>query len=65
MRVILAMTRIAVRRCRDLGGILCDMAGVAIEAAVRAGQCIAGLGVVIEAPARPTTRIVTLRTVSA
>ena len=56
--VVLLVTRIAIRCQRDLGNILGDVAGVAIEAAVRAGQRVPCLFVVIEEPSRPTIGVV-------
>ena len=57
MRVILAMTRIAIRGQNDLSGILSNVAGVTIEAAMGPGQRVARLRVVVKAPPRPTIRI--------
>ncbi len=65
MHVILLMTRIAIRRQRDLGNVPGHVAGVAIEAAMCPGQRIACLGVMIEAPSRPTIRVVAERTIGA
>lgn len=58
MHVILLVTRVAVRRQRDLGNVLGDVTSVAIEAAVCPRQRIACLSVVIKAPSCPTIRIV-------
>ena len=63
MHVVLPVTRIAVRRQRNLGNVLDHVAGVAIDAAVCPGQRVACLSVVIEAPSRPTIRVVAERTV--
>jgi hypothetical protein len=63
MRIVLLVTRIAVRRQRNLGNVLRDVAGMAIDAAVCPGQRVACLRVVIEAPSRPTIRVVAERTV--
>jgi len=63
MRIVLSVTRIAVRRQRNLGNVLDHVAGVAIEAALCPGQRVACLRVVIEAPSRPTIRVVAERTI--
>ena len=63
MRVVLAVAGIAIRGQGDLGDIPDCVAGLAIEAAVRAGQRIARLCVVIEAPPAPTVRIVAERAI--
>jgi hypothetical protein len=63
MYVILLVTRIAVRRQRDLGHLLGDVAGVAIEAAMCSGQRITRLRVVIKAPPLPAIRVVAERTI--
>jgi hypothetical protein len=63
MHVVLPVTRVAVRGQRDLGNVLGDVAGVAIDAAVRSGQRIMRLRIVIEAPSRPTIRVVAERTI--
>jgi hypothetical protein len=63
MHIVLLVTRIAVRRQRNLGNVLRDVAGMAIDAAVCPGQRVACLRVVIEAPSRPTIRVVAERTV--
>jgi hypothetical protein len=61
--VVFLVARIAIRCQGDLCDVLGDMAGVAIDAAVCPGQQVARLFVVIEAPSRPTIRIVTERTI--
>jgi hypothetical protein len=58
MYVVLLMTPIAIRCQRDLGNVLGDVAGVAIEAAVRAG-----LRVVIKPPSRPAIGVVAERAI--
>jgi hypothetical protein len=63
MHVVLSVTPIAVRCQRDLGDVLGSVAGMAIEIAVCPGQRIACLRVVIEAPSRPTIRVVAERTI--
>ncbi len=63
MLVVLPVTRIAARRQRNLGNVLDHVAGVAIEAALCPGQRVACLRVVIEAPSRPTIRVVAERTI--
>jgi len=65
MCVILAVTRKAIRCQRDLGNVLCHVAGMAIEAAVGPGQRVASLRIVIKAPSHPTIRVVTERTICA
>lgn len=59
MHVVLAVTRIAIRRRHDLRHIPGRMAGVAIQAPVRAGQRVFCLGVVVIAPSLPAKGIVT------
>jgi hypothetical protein len=63
MHVVLPVTRIAVRRQHNFGNVLGDVAGVAIDAAVRADERIMRLRIVIEAPSRPTIRVVAERTI--
>ena len=63
MGVVLAVAGIAIRGQRDFGDILGDVAGLAIETAVRPGQRVARLCVVIEAPPGPAIRVVAERTV--
>jgi hypothetical protein len=63
MHVVLLVTPIAVRRQRNFGNVLDNVAGVAIDAAVGSRQRITGLRIVIEAPSRPTTRVVAERTI--
>jgi len=63
MHVVLLVTPIAVRRQHNFGNILDNVAGVAIDAAVGSRQRITGLRIVIEAPSRPTTRVVAERTI--
>ncbi|HEY6257721.1 MAG TPA: hypothetical protein VIY51_18220 [Xanthobacteraceae bacterium] len=63
MRVVLAVAGIAIRGQRNLGDIPGDVAGLAIKTAVRPGQRVARLGIVIEAPPRPAIRVVAERTV--
>ena len=63
MRVILPMTGQAIHRQRRPRDVLGDVAGLAIEVAVRPGQRVARLRVVVIAPALPTIRVVTKRTV--
>ena len=58
MRVVPAVARIAIRGQRDLGDIPGGVAGLTIEAAMRAGQPVSRLRVVIEAPPRPAIRVV-------
>jgi hypothetical protein len=61
MRIVRAVAGITIRRQRNLGDVPDDMAGLAIDTAVRPGQRVTGLRVVIEAPPRPTTRVVAER----
>jgi hypothetical protein len=63
MRIVLAVAGVAIRGQRNLGDVLGDVAGLAIDAAVRPGQRIACLRVVIEAPSCPTVRIVAERAI--
>ena len=63
MGVVLAVTRIAIRGQSDLGNFLGDVAGVAIEAAMRASQRVTRLRVMIKAPPHPTIRIMAERAV--
>lgn len=63
MRVVLAVAGIAIRRQRDLGDVPGNVAGLAINAAVRAGQGVTRLRVVIETPTCPTIRVVAERAV--
>jgi hypothetical protein len=63
MRIFGAVAGIAVGRQRDLGDVAGDVAGLAIDPAVRPGQRVTRLSVMIEAPPRPTTRIVAERAV--
>src|SRR5258708_7984305 len=61
MGVVLAVAGIAVRGQRNFGDIPGDVAGLAIETAVRSGQRVARLRVVIETPPGPTIRVVAAR----
>ena len=63
MRVILPVTRVAIRCQCDLSNVLGNVAGVAIEVAVCPGQRVGCLRVVIKAPSRPTIRVVAERTI--
>src|SRR5450756_150592 len=63
MRVILAMAGQAIHRQRRPHDVLGDVAGLAIEVAVRPRQRIARLRVVIVAPALPAVRVVAERAV--
>jgi hypothetical protein len=63
MHVVLPVTRIAVRRQHNLGNVLADVAGVAIDAAVGSRQRIMRLRIVIETPSRPTIRVMAERTI--
>src|SRR5215469_992518 len=58
MRVVLPVAGVAIRWQRDFRDVLGDVAGLAVETAVRAGQLKMRLRVVIEAPPRPTIRVV-------
>jgi hypothetical protein len=58
MRIVLAVAGVAIRRQRDLGDVPGNVAGLAIDTAVRAGQRVTRLRVVIEAPTCPTIRVV-------
>jgi hypothetical protein len=63
MRVILTVAPVAIGLQRNLGNVLDNVAGMATGAAVCPGQRVACLSVVIEAPSRPTIRVVAERTV--
>jgi hypothetical protein len=63
MHVVLPVTRIAIGFQRNLGNVLRDVAGMAIDTAVCPGQRVACLRVMIEAPSRPTIRVVAERTI--
>jgi len=63
MHVVLPVTRIAVRRQHNLGNVLDSVAGVAIDVAMCPGQRVVCLRVVIEAPSRPTIRVVAERAI--
>jgi hypothetical protein len=63
VRIVLTVAGVAIRGQRNLGDVLGDVAGLAIDAAVRPGQRIACLRVVIEAPSCPTVRIVAERAI--
>jgi len=62
MGVVLAVAGIAIRGQRDLGDILGNVAGLAVETAMRPGQRVARLCVVIEAPPAPIVRVMAQRT---
>lgn len=63
MRIVLAVTRIAIRCRHNLRDVPGRMAGVTIEIAVRTRQGVVRLGVVIEAPPLPAIRIVAVSAV--
>lgn len=63
MHVVLSVTPVAVGCQRDFDNVLGRVAGVAIEAAVRPGQGVTCLCIVVEAPSRPTGRAVAERTI--
>ena len=63
MYVILLMARVAIRCQRDLGDVLGNVAGMAIEAPVCPCEQVACLRVMIKAPSRPTIRVVTERAI--
>ena len=63
MRVILAMTRQAIRRQRRLCDVLGDMAGLTIEIAMGSGERVPRLRIVIVAPTLPAIRVVAEPTV--
>lgn len=63
MRIVLAVTRMAIRSQPDLGDVRGNVTGLTIEATVGAGQRVPRLGVMIEAPSRPTIRVVAERAV--
>ena len=58
MGVVLAMAGVTIGRQRDFRDIPGHVTGLTIEIAVRPGQRISRLRVVIEAPPRPTIRVV-------
>ena len=58
MRLVLPVAGIAIRGQCDLRDVPGDVAGLAIESAVRPGQGVARLRAVVEAPSRPTIRVV-------
>lgn len=57
MHIVLPMTRIAIRRQHNFGNVLGGVASVAIDATMCPGQRVVRLRVVIEAPSRPTIRV--------
>jgi hypothetical protein len=61
--IVLLVARMAICCQRDLGDVLGNVTGVAIEAAVCAGERVARLLIMIESPSRPTIRVVAERTV--
>ena len=63
MRIVAAVATVAVCGDHDLGHILCGMAGVAGQIAMRSRQRILGLLVVIVDPARPRIRVMARRAV--
>ena len=63
MHVVLLVTGIAICRQGDLGHLLGHVTGLTNEAAMLAGERVARLHVVIEAPQRPTIGGVAERTV--
>jgi len=63
MRVILAMARITILGQRDLGDVPGRVARLAIKPAMRTGQRVARLRIVIKAPSRPAVRIMAERAV--
>jgi 23S rRNA-/tRNA-specific pseudouridylate synthase len=63
MHVVLLVTPIAVRRQRNFGNVLDNVAGVAIDAAVGSRQRKTRLRVVIKAPSRPPIRVMAERTI--
>jgi len=63
MRVVLPVTGVAIRGQRDLGDVFGDVAGLAIEIAMRPGQRVARLLVVIKAPPAPIVRVMAERAV--
>ena len=63
VHIVCAVTRVTIRCERDLSDIFSHVAGVAIEAAVRPGQWVTCLFVVIKAPSRPAIWIVAKRAV--
>ena len=63
MHIVLAVTSVAIRGQSNFGNIFGNVAEVAIQTSVRPRQRITRLRVVIEAPPRPTIRIVAERTI--
>jgi hypothetical protein len=63
VHIIRAVARVAIRRERNLRDIFSDVAGVAIEAAMRPGQWVTCLFVMVKAPPRPAIWIVAKRAV--
>jgi hypothetical protein len=63
MYVVPLMTPVAIRCQRDLGNVLGNVAGMAIEATVRAGEGVACLRVVIKPPSRPAIGVVAERAI--
>src|SRR5262249_52661065 len=61
--VVFGVTRITVRCRRDLGDVLGSVASVTVETAVRPGQWVVCLCIVIKAPSRPTIRVVAERAI--
>ena len=62
MRIVLTVARIAIRCRHDFRDIPGNVAGVAIEIAVRACQRVSSLGIMIETPPLPTIRVMADRT---
>jgi len=65
VHVVLAVTAIAIRGQSNFGNIFGNVAEVAVQTSVRPRQRVTRLRVVIEAPPRPTIRIVAERTIRA
>ena len=65
MNVVSPVAVVAVVRQRDLGDVLGRMTGVTLQALMRSRQRIPGLCRMVEAPARPSIRVVAQGAISA
>lgn len=65
MDIVGPVASVAVRWQDDFRDIFRSVAGVAVQRAVRACQWIFGLMIVVEAPTRPTIRVVAKRAIGA
>src|SRR5262245_66426762 len=65
MNVVSPVAVVAVVRQRDLGDVLGGMTGVTLQALMRSRQRIPGLCRMVEAPARPSIRVVAQAAIAA